>query len=293
MSGDAFAEFERAGWERAAPRYEEYWTDTVLFVEPLLDAAGVCAGSRLLDVACGPGFVSEAAAARGAHPVGVDIATAMVKQARMRRPDLTFVEGDALRLPFPDASFDAITMNFGILHVSQPERALAEAHRVLVPGGRLAFTTWLAQGNAEDEITEAALAAHAIASEGPEGPNYHVFADRDECRRAIADCGFDTGSLSMNTVTALWRVSSADFLFQAQLHAGVRTAAVLRAQPPDRLEAIRAAMADAVRRYAEGEEFALPIAARLISARASGTAGDGQADSNASSPDQTRSLSQP
>ena len=268
VSGDAFAEFERAGWERAAPRYEEYWTDTVLFVEPLLDAAGVRAGSRLLDVACGPGLVSEAAAARGAHPVGVDIANAMLERARMRCPDLTFVLGDALRLPFPDACFDAVTMNFGILHVSQPEQALAEAHRVLVPGGRLAFTTWLAQGNAEDEITEAALAAHAIAAEEPAGPSYHVFADRDECRLALERCGFDTESLRMDTVNVLWRVPSADFLFQAQLHAGVRTAAVLRAQPPERLAAIRAAMADAVRRYADDDAFALPIAARLISARA-------------------------
>jgi SAM-dependent methyltransferase len=272
MSGDAFAEFERAGWERAALRYEEYWTDTVLFVEPLLDAAVVRAGSRLLDVACGPGFVSEAAAARGAQPVGMDIANAMVERARMRCPDLTFVVGDALRLPFPDASFDAVTMNFGILHVSQPERALAEAHRVPAPGGRLAFTTWVAEGNAEDEITEAALAANAIAVKGPEGPSYHVFADPDECRRALAGCGFDTSSLRTHTVTALWRVPSADFLFQARLNAGVRTTAILRAQPPKQLEAIRAAMADAVRGYADGEEFALPIAARLISSRASGPA---------------------
>jgi SAM-dependent methyltransferase len=178
----------------------------------------------------------------------------------------------------PDAFFDAVTMNFGILHVSQPERALAEARRVLVPGGRLAFATWVAQGNAEDEITEAALAAHAIAVEGPAGPSYHVFADRDECRLALARCGFDTGSLRMDTVSALWRVPSADFLFQAQLNAGVRTAAVLRALLPERLEAIRAVMADAVRAYADGEEFGLPIAARLISARASDPPGDGQAD---------------
>jgi len=53
---DAFWEFERSGWERAAPRYAECWTDTVLFVPALLDAAGVRAGTRLLDVACGPGF---------------------------------------------------------------------------------------------------------------------------------------------------------------------------------------------------------------------------------------------
>jgi len=268
MTGDAFAEFERDGWERAASRYEECWTDTALFVEALLDAAAVRAGTRLLDVACGPGFVSEAAAARGAQPVGVDIATAMIERARVRCPDLTFVVGDALQLPFPGASFDAVTMNFGILHVSQPERALAEAHRVLVPDGRFAFTSWVAQGNAEDEITEAALADHALAVEGPEGPSYHVFSDSDECRRALSGAGFDTDSLCMDTVTRLWRVPSADFLFEAQLHAGVRTAAVLRAQPPERLEAIRAAMAGAVRRYADGDAFALPIAARLISARA-------------------------
>ena len=266
MDPDAFAELERTGWERAASRYEEYWTDTILFVEPLLDAAGVQAGSRLLDMACGPGIVSEAAANRGAQPVGVDIAAAMVERARRRRPDLGFVVGDALQLPFPDASFDAVTMNFGILHVSQPALALAEAHRVLAPGGRFAFTTWLAEGNAEDEITEAALTAHAIAVEEPEGPSYHVFADPDESRRALAACGFDTDSLRVDTVAVVWRVPSVDFLFQAQLHAGVRTAAVLRAQPSERLEAIRAAMAQAVRRYADGDAFALPIAARLVSA---------------------------
>jgi SAM-dependent methyltransferase len=235
-------------------------------------------GSRLLDVACGPGFVSEAAAARGTHPVGVDIATAMVERARMRRPDLTFVVGDALRLPFPEASFDAITMNFGILHVSQPERALAEAHRVLVPGGRLAFTTWLAEGNAEDEITEAALAAHAIASEGPEGPSYYVFADRDECLRAhrrspagaVARPARGSRAAGSTPARCAWTPSPHSGACRAQ------TSSSKHSSTPE--SAFRAMMADAVRRYADGEEFALPIAARLISARASGPAGDGQAE---------------
>jgi hypothetical protein len=102
----------------------------------------------------------------------------------------------------------------------------------------------------------------------PDGPSYHVYADLDECRQALAVSGFDTGSLRMETVTVTWRVPTADFLFDAQLQAGVRTAAVLCAQPPERLERIRAAMADAVRGYADGSGFALPIAARLISAAA-------------------------
>jgi hypothetical protein len=94
-----------------------------------------------------------------------------------------------------------------------------------------------------------------------------VFANSEECRRALADARFDMDVVRMDTVTRLWRVPSADFLFEAQLHAGVRTAPVLRAQPPERLEAIRAAMAGAVRRNADGDAFVLPIAARLISAR--------------------------
>jgi ubiquinone/menaquinone biosynthesis C-methylase UbiE len=162
MAADAFWEFERTGWERAAGRYEECWTDTALFVEPLLDAADAWPGSRLLDVACGPGFVSEAAAARGAEPVGLDVAVAMVERARLHCPGLTFVVGDAERLPFPDASFDAVTMNFGILHLSQPEAALAEARRVLVRGGRFAFTAWVAEGNAVAQIVDGAVAAHAV-----------------------------------------------------------------------------------------------------------------------------------
>jgi SAM-dependent methyltransferase len=268
MDADAFWEFERAGWERAAASYEECWTDTELFVEPLLDAAAVGEGTRLLDVACGPGYVSEAAAARGARPVGVDVAGAMVERARLRCPGLTFVEGDAQRLPFDDASFDAVTMNFGILHLSEPEAALREARRVLAAGGRYAFTAWVLEGNAADEIVDAALAAHAVPVELPEGPDFYGFADDETCRRALADAGFDADAFRLETVAPLWRVPTAELLFEAQLNAGVRVGSVLRAQPPERLEAIRADIVAGVRRYADGDEFALPLVARVVSAAA-------------------------
>src|SRR6266508_4172551 len=267
MPGDAFWEFESSGWERAAEHYEECWTDTGLFVEPLLDAAGVHAGSRLLDVACGPGLISEAAAVRGAQPVGLDVASAMVARARERCPGLTFVEGDAQRLPFPDSSFDAVTMNFGILHLSQPETALRQARRVLRQGGRFAFTVWVAEGHAADELIHAAITAHAVSVGQPDGPPAYRFADPDESRQALAEAGFDLGSFRADTVTAIWRTPTADHLFEAHMRAGVRVAGVLHAQPPERLEAIRAALAEGVRRYADDDEFALPIVARVISAR--------------------------
>jgi SAM-dependent methyltransferase len=265
MATDPFAELERSGWERAAANYEECWSDTELFVDALLDAARVGAGTRLLDVACGPGFVSEAAAARRATPVGLDFAVAMVERARSRCPDLEFVVGDAQQLSFGDASFDAVTMNFGILHLSEPERALAEACRVLVRGGRYAFTAWVAEGNAVSEIVDTAV-AHALPVDLPQGPPFYRFADSEEATDALVDAGFDRGSIRVETASRVVRIPKAEQLFEAELRAGVRTAAVLARQPPERLKRIRDAMTDGVGRYPEGDTFALPIVARVISA---------------------------
>ncbi len=137
-------EFEHAGWQAAASSYDGFAAATILFVDPLLQAAGVKSGMRLLDVACGPGVASAQAAAMGARVTGVDFSPEMIAEARRRHPAIAFETGDAEALPFPDASFDAVIANFGIHHVERPERAIAEARRVLVPGGNFAFTIWAA-----------------------------------------------------------------------------------------------------------------------------------------------------
>src|SRR6266545_8073721 len=135
----AFDEFEAAGWELVAGRYGELLSPiTGQAIEPLLDAVGVRAGMRVLDVGTGPGDAAASAVARGADATGIDIAAAMVEIASRRHPDATFVQGSATELPFRDGSFDAAVGNIVILHVGKPERAAQELARVVAPGGRVA-----------------------------------------------------------------------------------------------------------------------------------------------------------
>jgi len=93
-----------------------------------------------LDVACGTGDLTRALQAGGAASVvGVDFTPEMLDVARARQDGLTYLEGDAMALPFKDASFDAVTIAFGLRNVQDPAKAVGEFFRVLRPGGRLAI----------------------------------------------------------------------------------------------------------------------------------------------------------
>lgn len=97
-------------------------------------------GERILDIAAGTGTSSAALADSGATVVAADFSPGMIEVGRVRQAglaNLQFVQADAMRLPFDDAEFDAVTIAFGLRNVSQPKRALAEFFRVLKPGGRL------------------------------------------------------------------------------------------------------------------------------------------------------------
>lgn len=94
------------------------------------------ANARLLDVACGTGDLSIALFEKtGAQVIGLDFCRPMLKLAAQKAPQLRFVEGDALQLPFAESSFDAITIAFGIRNLSSVERGLDELRRVLKPQG--------------------------------------------------------------------------------------------------------------------------------------------------------------
>jgi SAM-dependent methyltransferase len=103
-------------------------------------------GACVLDVACGTGNTALPLARRGCIVTGVDIATNLLAQARERAAAenlaITFDEGDAEQLPYPDASFDAVTTMFGAMFAPRPELVASELARVLKPGGLLAMANW-------------------------------------------------------------------------------------------------------------------------------------------------------
>ncbi len=110
---------------------------TRLWRRAVVNAVAPRPGERILDLAAGTGTSSAPLAARGATVVPCDFSQGMLAVGHRREPGLPFVAGDAMRLPFADGSFDAVTISFGLRNTVDPEGALAEMARVTRPGGRL------------------------------------------------------------------------------------------------------------------------------------------------------------
>jgi SAM-dependent methyltransferase len=269
---DRFTAFEHEGWQRVADKYDSVWsTSTRQFIPPLLDAAEVAENLSVLDVGCGPGYVSAAAAERGAIPIGLDFSREMIGIANRMFPRIEFREGDAQNLPFAEGSFDRVLANFALLHLTTPERACAEACRVLKPGGQFGFTTWARrEENAFVKLVDDAIQAHANTDvDLPPGPPYYLFETPEEFRKALERAGFDGASMTFKVHTIEWQVPSARFIFDAELKAGVRTAGLLARQTPEALRAIQSAIEEAVGPYARGDGFAIPKAAYIVAVRKS------------------------
>ena len=118
--------------------------------EDFIHGLNLQAGQRVLDVACGTGNLALPAARLGAVVTGVDIAPNLIEQARenAKHEGLTvqFDEGDAEKLPYEDASFDAVVTMFGAMFAPRPELTAAELKRVVRPGGSIAMANWTPSG---------------------------------------------------------------------------------------------------------------------------------------------------
>jgi ubiquinone/menaquinone biosynthesis C-methylase UbiE len=262
-----FRKFERVGWLEVAEAYHQGFAElTTQATGPLLDAVETTVGTRLLDIATGPGYVASAAAKRGALAFGIDFSGPMIAQARRHYPAIPFLVGDAEDLPFVSGRFDAAVLSFGLLHLARPERALRETHRVLRSRGRVAFSVWATPEQAVGfHLVLAAIREHG-SEEGvlPPGPAFFRFSQPEECLRTLQEAGFSETRVVQ--VPQQWRLCDPDDLFQIMIRGTVRTGGLLRAQSADALRSIREAIRRGVEPYRNGKVFELPMPAVLASA---------------------------
>ncbi|MDY5588949.1 MAG: class I SAM-dependent methyltransferase [Arcanobacterium sp.] len=125
-----------------APAYD--LTNTVLtgglvhvWRKTVRDALRARPGLTVLDVAAGTGTSSASYAAAGAAVTAFDFSEGMISEGKKRHPELTFVQGDAMHMPFADESFDSVTISYGLRNIQDPDQALREMLRVVKPGGEL------------------------------------------------------------------------------------------------------------------------------------------------------------
>jgi ubiquinone/menaquinone biosynthesis C-methylase UbiE len=186
--------FQLAG--NAAERYELAVAEFMLdWSVDLVDLAGVGAGERVVDLACGTGFVTRTAAKRVAdagHVIGVDINAHMVAEAR-RVTGLEIIEASADSTGLPDAGYDLVLCQQGLQYVPDPDAVLREAHRLLSPGGRIALSVWSDfEGNPFRVGQLAAMRPYltASAADAYEGTSIEALGGLEGLAEALVRAGF-------------------------------------------------------------------------------------------------------
>lgn len=256
---NAFQQFEKDGYSRVAKGYNSTTVITTSQANPfMLDATGVESGTRVLDIACGPGWLSRDAADRGANVVGLDLAENMLEVARSNCPQGEFHQGEADRLPFEDGSFDAVVCSLGILHFPDPETAMTEAHRVLVSGGKYAITCWLPPDkNPFMNLVLGTIQEHGTMDvDLPPGPPLFRFGDPAECESALSGAGFVVDST--RELPLIWRMSSLDIVLDELKSGTARLGPLLKMQTDEARGKIEESILEKTKEFENNGSYDIP-----------------------------------
>ncbi|HET6439920.1 MAG TPA: methyltransferase domain-containing protein [Anaeromyxobacter sp.] len=253
-------------WDRVAPGYlRDVAPGLALFCGEALRLARVGEGSRVADVACGPGSLSLAAARLGARASALDFSAEMVELLRQRAAaeGVSCVEaqvGDGMALPWPDGEFDAAISLFGLIFFSDRARGLAELHRILRPGGRAVISSWVPaarQPVMADVWT-------VLGSELPDLPYSRVrpvLAEPGELRAAIGAAGFR--GVEVREVIQHLEVASAVEHWRTLERSAPPLLAARETVPPERWAALSSRIAERIESRFGTESIQVPLIALL------------------------------
>jgi len=223
---------------------------TLLTSELLCESVDLHAGERVLDVACGSGNAALAAARRFCRVVGVDDDPELLKRAHGRAAaeglEVTFLEGDAEDLPFPDGSFEVVLSADEAMVAHDPERTAGELLRVCRPGGRIGMVDWTPGGYVGGLF--AAIGRHLPPSAGLEPPV--LWGSQERLRELFGP----EVAITAPRRSLLWRFPSAEHQveFFASFHGP--TAKAFQALGPYRAGALTAELQAAARRFDVSED---------------------------------------
>lgn len=245
----------------AADDYQRLWQTQLAEAQALMMAwASLEPGKRVLDIACGTGLVSLAAARAvgpDAQVLGVDLSGRMVSSAvrcaeQMNLSNCSFARMDAETLNLPDASFDVVLCALGLMYMPDPEKALREMRRVLKPAGRISLAVWGERSkcgwSALFPIVDAEVASEVC-------PLFFRLGQQDSLVRLCADAGFEAIehcriSIALNFDDASDACNAA-FVGGPVALAWSRFNAEVRAR-------VRAAYIDSIEKWSYGNGFRIP-----------------------------------
>jgi len=262
---DAFATWEHEAWRtRAAPYARDITHLTAGAAEALLDAADVRDGTRLLDVATGPGVVALAAQERGAEVTAVDRAQEMVDIACEAGVDAR--QADVEQLPFDDARFDAVVAGFLLNHLPRPGKGVAEMVRVC--RGPVAVSVWdVPAANPALGLFGPVVQSLELPEVVPPGPDSHLYADETRLTDLLASAGL----VDVRIARIGWTVTvDPAYWFDAVAAATPRTGAVLAVATVEQQAELRQRYVElAIAEFGSGDGLVVLPAAAVV---ASGSA---------------------
>lgn len=241
--------------------------------QALLAAAGVKPGTQLLDLASGAGEPAVTAAAMvgaNGHVTATDISEPMVqalvqRMARLQLGNVSCRQADMEALPFGDASFDAVTCRYGLMYARDPGQAMAEAARVVRPGGRVAYMVWGPEAN-NSVIFHGARAANAFL--GGVLPEEGFLAPT-----RLAEPGLLAALMS---AAGLADAQEQDLIFEPRIKVGLpfwaplldmNATHVWTSLAPDMQKQVHQAIAQAYETFRDGDSYKLKTHMRIASAR--------------------------